>query len=119
MEQIEKDRLKDLFAELPDEELPAGFQETVMERIRKDVVRAERRRERLTIFGLFVLIASLLALLFGLFSFLGVSLHWPQIRLSLSQYPSFFFYLYIGALVFCLWMADSFLRKTYRKRHIQ
>lgn len=112
MEQMEKDRFKELFAELPDEQLPAGFQEAMMERVRKEALRVERRRERWRFLGLFSLIACLLVLICGLFSYLDISVYWPQMRFSLSEYDSFFFYLYIGALAFLLWMVDAFFRKT-------
>ena len=53
MERIEKDRLNDWFARLPDKKLPADFQTLLMERIRQEaLLRAERRKERLNLLGM-------------------------------------------------------------------
>ena len=74
MERIEKDRLNDWFARLPDKKLPADFQTLLMERIRQEaLLRAERRKERLNLLGMGVLIISLLGGLAVLFFFLGIS----------------------------------------------
>ena len=72
MERIEKDRLNDWFARLPDKKLPADFQTLLMERIRQEaLLRAERRKERLNLLGMGVLIISLLGGLAVLFFFHG------------------------------------------------
>ena len=64
MEQMEKDRLKDLFARLPNKSLSAGFQFLLMERIRQEaLLRAEHRKERLNLLGIGALIISLLGAL--------------------------------------------------------
>lgn len=118
MEQMEKDRLKDLFARLPDKSLSAGFQFLLMERIRQEaLLRAEHRKERLNLLGIGALIISLLGALAGLFFFLGISWQWPQWRISLPEMSTFLFYAYIGALAFVLWMADAAFRRYYDKKH--
>ena len=117
MERIEKDRLNDWFARLPDKKLPADFQTLLMERIRQEaLLRAERRKERLNLLGMGVLIISLLGGLAVLFFFLGISWQWPQWRISLPEMSTFLFYAYIGALAFALWMADTAFRRYYCKK---
>lgn len=118
MERMEKDRLKDLFAQLPDKNLLAGFQALLMERIRQEAqLRAERRKERLNLLGISALIIFLLGGLAVLFFFLGISWQWPKWRISLPEMSTFLFYAYIGALVFVLWMADVAFRRYYDKKH--
>lgn len=118
MEQMEKDRLKELFARLPDKKLSAGFQALLMEQIRQEAhLRAERRKERLTLLGVCSLILSILGALALLFFFLGISWQWPQWRMSLPDMSTFLFYAYIGTLAFALWMGDAALRRYYDKKH--
>ena len=109
----EHDLLKDLFRRMPEEELPSGFKERMMEKVCAEAVKIKKRNERLTLLS--VILASIVILSLAVLSLIFLEI--PRITLSLSALASVPFYLYIGILALLLLFADYKLRRNYMKRH--
>ena len=119
-----EDRWKDLFRKLPAEQLPEGFRGHLMERVRKEALRMQRRKERV---GLFAVILGALCMLMvglaGIYVFIeytnteAVPIDFGMtgyvVSFLNSTYGSFF--VYIGGLALLLLMADAWFRKLYFK----
>lgn len=120
-----EDVLKDLFGQLPTEQLPEGFREHLMQRVLREAVRMQRKKERI---GLLTVIAGAVCMLLvgftctylyqanmeqvsGLFD---AGLFGYATSLMKSSYGSFF--IYVGILALLLLMADTWLRKQFFKR---
>jgi hypothetical protein len=120
-----KDALRNLFAQLPDEELPHGFHPGVMEKIRLEAARKKRMAGLISLLGYFLCGAVMIAACVFVRYYTGFSPElpdMPSLHLSFEKpdfetlkSPSFLFSLYIGGLAFLLLVADSLLRKHYRK----
>ena len=108
MEEMEKDPLRDLFARLPEPDLPDGFTARAMERIYREAERAEIKRRRWERIGMAAMFVTLIVLSLVL----KITLPWPNLRVAWPDIEACRFYFYIGALVFLLWTADSIIRRS-------
>lgn len=107
------DKLRDLFARLPETQVSAGFRSSLMEKVAGEAVRMKKRRERN---GLLVTIA--LAVFFlvagvGMLVWLGLS----KVDLRIPDFSMLPFFAYIGALVFILLTLDHKARKRFYEKH--
>ncbi len=124
----DKDILHDLFAKMPDEVLPFGFNEKAMLKIRKKAEMREIKHKRLEIFGYVSGIVVMLAIcVFVLYS-MGISFDLPEIKrhtwafskpdFSIFRSQSFMLSVYIGILALFLLIMDSIIRRHIEKtRH--
>ena len=112
MEEMEKDPLRDLFAHLPEADLPDGFTARAMERIYREAERAEIKRRRWERIGMAAMFALPAVTLIVLSLVLKITLPWPNLRVAWPDIEACRFYFYIGALVFLLWTADSIIRRS-------
>lgn len=122
MIQSEKhDPLKELFRQLPTEQLPADFRSSMMHRIMVEAERVEKRNERWMLVA--IIGASLIIIGLGVaaFYFLGFTL--PEAtsfklpsfeRLSFRELPSI---LYLGVLTLLLLFGDHKIRRAYYNKH--
>jgi len=116
------DTMRRLFAELPDEPLPQGFNENLMLKIRHQVsVRAKRVRMWGIIGyiagGIAVITVYILLLMYMKFdvkSFFSYNL--PPLK-DLLTYPSFRISLYAGMPALILLIADTIIRHQIWKKH--
>ena len=104
------DILKDLFSQMPEEELPASFRANAMRQI---MAEAERiRKER---WGwIAVIAASLLMVGIAIASFLYMNI--PPISVQIPNMSTLPFYAYIGMLALILLGADYKLRQIFERR---
>lgn len=119
------DVLKGLLGQLPAEHLPEGFREHLMQRVRKEAARMQRRKERV---GLLTVIAGSVCMLLIGFVCIGIygvdteqvsgvsgsGLSGYATSLLKSSYVGFF--VYIGILALLLLVVDTWLRKMFFKR---
>lgn len=109
----EKDYLKNLFRQLPEEPLPFDFRTTMMQRVMAETTRVKKRNERL---GLMAVILAALAMI-GLCIAAIIYMEVPRISLSIQAVASAPFYIYIGILALLLLWGDYVMRKRYREKH--
>ncbi|MDR0572841.1 MAG: hypothetical protein LBG96_02225 [Tannerella sp.] len=129
MEPKDKDIMRSLFAGIPDEVLPFGFNEKAMLKIRKEVKIREKKRRYLDFSGYVAGVVAMLAVCaFTLYS-MGISFDFPKIEPHTWSFPkpdfnifrsqSFALSAYIGILALFLLIIDSVIRchieKTRRK----
>ncbi len=118
MEEKEKDPLRDLFARLPEADLPDGFTARAMEQIYREAERVEARQRRTERILMALLFALPVVALIVVFLVLRIRLPWPNFRTALPDIAACRFYFYIGMPVFLLWIADSFFRRFFfRQKH--
>ncbi len=118
IEEKEKDPLRELFARLPEADLPDGFAARTMERIYREAQLAEARQRRWERIFMAVLFALPVVTLLIVFFVLKITLPLPDLRLAWPDLAACRFYFYIGIPVFLLWTADSIFRRTiFRSRH--
>lgn len=106
------DLLKKLFSRMPEAELPNSFRNNVMEQIRKEAVRIQKRKERM---GLATIIVASLGII-GMAIFVLLYIGIPQIEISIPPLPNLPFCLYIGAISLLLLGADYKLRQMFKKK---
>lgn len=108
-------RLYDLFAQLPKEAPSDKFRASMMQKIHREAIRREKRREY---WGWTALILSSLFLIAvgigGLMLLYSGSLRVQLPRISVSP-----FYIFIGAAALFLLVADYFVREKFRKTRKQ
>lgn len=109
------DLLKKLFSRMPEAELPDSFRQNVMEQIRKEAVRIQKRKERT---GLATIIAASLGII-GIAVFVLIYIGMPKIEISIPSLPNLPFCLYIGAISLLLLGADYKLRQFFRKKQTE
>lgn len=116
----ERDPLKSLFSRLPGGELPAGFRESVMQKVLAEAVRIRKRNERVTLLLLILASAGIVALSVVSILYLqipGISWGMPAVDWRMPDLPSIPFYFYIGVLCLLLLGGDFLFRRAYRKHH--
>ena len=103
------DILKDLFSQMPEEELPASFRANAI------MAEAERIRKRNERWGwIAVIAASLLMVGIAIASFLYMNI--PPISVQIPNMSTLPFYAYIGMLALILLGADYKLRQIFERR---
>lgn len=126
MNMPEKDVLGTLFGRMSHETLPAGFRSNLMEKIRMEAVRMQKRRERyelLAIIAASILLIAAAVVSVGYYGSLGADRGvfrgiLSLFRVSVPDLPPFSdcaFPLFIGGLILVLLVFDYFLRKTVGK----
>jgi len=136
MKPNERDRMRDWFAELPDEPAPLHLNEKVMEKVRQEAAARAKRNKRWEIFayisggvammGVCVWILASMGVDFKMLTFNWPSFELPALDLSILKQPfqsfpkpdfsifkssSFLGSLYIGLLVLFLLISDSLIRR--------
>ncbi|MDR2913660.1 MAG: hypothetical protein LBV74_02310 [Tannerella sp.] len=125
-----KDILHDLFAGIPDEVLPFGFNEKAMLKIQKEAEIREKRHRYLEIFGYVSGIVVMLAVCVFVLHSMGISFELPKIEIELHTWSfpkpdfnifrsqSFVLSVYVGVLALFLLIIDSIIRRHIEKtRH--
>jgi hypothetical protein len=112
---------------MPDERLPLNFNENVMCRIRKEVLRRERRNRRWEIFGYVSATLLMAAVCVFILYCTGVTFEIPEIEPRTWSFPrsdfsmfksqSFIVSLYVGILASFLLIVDSTIRRHIEKKH--
>ena len=124
MEANNRDMMRELFAGMPDESLPFGFDEKVMNRIRREASLREKRNKRLEVLGYISGGAAMIAICILIQYYMGVSFELPKINLSMPTFtkPEFSFdlgsfglSLYIGIIALFLLIIDSTVRRRLEK----
>jgi hypothetical protein len=125
MESNDKDSLFQLFAGMPDEQLPFNFNEKVMRKVRAEAASREKKRKYLEFFGYASGIVAVLAVSVFVFYFYEISIELPKSELpawsfpkpdfGLLQSPSFHFSLFIGVAALFLLIVDSSIRRHIEK----
>ncbi|MDR1722925.1 MAG: hypothetical protein LBR84_03170 [Tannerella sp.] len=121
-----KDKLRELFAALPDDRPPYGFLENVMERIRHEELLRLRHNRIMEILGYISGIAAMLIICISAFYFYDIPFDIPQINIPEWLYPnswsfpkpelelirsqSFRVSAYIGGIALFLLAIDSTIR---------
>ena len=128
MEPKEKDIMYELFAEIPDEQLPFNFNEKVMLRIQRKALLREKRNKQLEIFGYISGAVAMIAVCIYTLHYMGVSIELPELKRTtwtfhkpdyniFSSRP-FILGLYIGISALFLLIIDSKIRRHIEKtRH--
>lgn len=107
------DNLEALFRQLPEKELPAAFRFNVMQQIRQEAARQQKRNERIGILLAALASAFMAALaVLALFYIDLPRVHFPRVSFDPA---SLSFYLYISALTLLLLGADHILRRAFHK----
>jgi hypothetical protein len=123
MIQSEKqDPFKELFRQLPTEQLPVDFRSNMMHQIMGEVERVKKRNERWMLVAIVAASLIFVGLGIGAFYFMGFTLpevsatfKTPTFELpSFSKLPSV---LYLGVLTLLLLFGDHKIRRTYYKKH--
>ncbi|MDH6535710.1 hypothetical protein D0T51_11780 [Parabacteroides sp. 52] len=109
----EKDILKNLFKQLPEEQLPVDFRTNLMQQVLAESARVKKQNEYGGLIA--VILASLAILALATVAFLYMKI--PQITIDWSSLTIPSFYFFIGALAFILLVGDYLMRKKYRERH--
>ena len=108
------DILKDLFSQMPEEELPASFRANAMRQIMAEAERIRKRNER---WGwIAVIAASLLMIGIAIASFLYMNI--PPISVQIPNMSTLPFYAYIGMLALILLGADYKFRQLFKRRQM-
>lgn len=121
MKMEEKDILREMFRDLPDERLPDGFNETVMSLVGKEVARREkagRLQETLCYVAAGISILSGLAVVLFMLDFSFSNLHMPKVDLSGFESSSLPFSIYIGSIALLLLVADTLIRHHISKKKL-
>ncbi len=107
------DLLKQLFQQLPDEQLPDSFRMRLMQQVIAEEERRQKRIERYELAA--IIIASLFMIAFAILTFIYMGTftwEWPKFDFS-----GLGFYFYIGGIASFLLFADYKLRKLFLKKH--
>lgn len=110
-EHKKKDILKNLFRDMPEEQLPDSFRTRMMQQIMLESAKIKKRNERLGLMA--VILASLLIVALGVLSFLYMDL--SSITIPKLNLTALHFYLFIGALTLFLLFLDYKLRQLFHK----
>lgn len=123
----ENDVLKGLFEKVPTEQLPEGFREQLMQHVRKEAVRIQRRKEQVGLLAVIMgAICMLLIGIAGIYVYLsnvgqasGLFDSQPLGYVTILQESSYgIFFVWIGALSLFLLMADFWLRRLFFKHRL-
>lgn len=108
-----KDRLGQLFEQLPDRSLPTDIRLRLMQRV---VQESERKMRRQTWKEwLWIVSASLLMVALAAFGWRFWEI--PKLDLPQIEMPFFVFYSFIGAMALLLLLFDYHFRRWYYKKH--
>lgn len=118
------DILDNLFRQMTDEPLPDNFRNKLMERIQAETIRAEKRKERLSLISIIAASISLITLAIvvlykcGIFTMEKVELSLQNSmmnipKISFPSLPDCSFYIYIGTLTLILLAFDHYLHKKF------
>lgn len=110
-EQDNKDILKNLFSNMPEETLPDSFRINVMQQVMRESVRLKKRNERWGLLA--VILASLTIVSLSVIAVIYAGI--PKISMPKIDLPIFNFYLFIGALTLILLLLDYKLRQLFHK----
>jgi hypothetical protein len=121
----EIDKMRDLFAELPDELLPSLFNEKVMAKVHFESSRRAKRNKRWEIFGYITGGLAMITVCILILASMGVSFEIPSLELIAWSFPkldltvfksqSFLGSLYVGMLALILLISDSIIRRHIAK----
>jgi len=131
----DRDFLYQCFASMPDEALPADFNEKVMRKVMAEAASLEKKRKRREFFGYASGIVAMLAVCVFAFSYFDLSIELPKFfdapielqKFSLPVWsfpkpdyglfisPSFHFSLLIGSAALFLLIVDSTIRRNIEK----
>ena len=113
MNQNEQDLLKPIFSRLPDDMLPPAFGPEMMQRIRQEAIRIDRRNQRLRVLALMAVSIFTIGLAVATLIYLDI----PRFIIQFPHVSIPPVYIYFGLLVLVLLFADYLLRHRYCKRH--
>lgn len=122
-----KDILDDLFGQIPEEPLPAGFRNNLMEQIRMEAVRAVKRKERRGLISIIAASVAIIAVAIGTLYKYGMLRAGMWLKPEATLFPdipaidfpslsNYSFSLFIGVLALILLALDYYLRKIFRER---
>jgi hypothetical protein len=125
MKTEDKDTMRNLFAQLPDEQLPCDFNRKMMEKVNREAARNKKIAAIKDILGYVLCGVIMTAACVLVLHFTGFSLKLPDIQFcdrpfetpdfGVLKSPAFLFGFYIGLLAFLLLVADSMLRRHFHK----
>lgn len=125
MKPKDKDRMREWFADMPDETLPFDFNEKLMVRIEREATVREKRNKRWAIFGYTSGAVAMLTVCVAVLYYMGISFEWPAIEPRTWTFPkadydifgsqSFLFSVYVGMLALFLLILDSVIRHRIGK----
>ena len=113
MNPTKQDVLKSMFSHVPEEVLPPTFHAEMMQRIRKEALRISKRNKLLRLLALIAASAATIGLAAASLIYLGI----PHIEIEIPQISFPPYYLYFGAIVLILLVADHLFRQFYDKKH--
>jgi len=122
MKMEEKDLLLELFRELPDEELPVGFNRTMMSRIGQEIERLEKKRRLQIILGYVAAGVTLLVGVVIVLYFKGFTLSKLQllrVDMSVFKSPQFILSVQIGSIALLLLMADTLIHSYFNRKRMK
>lgn len=99
--------LKETFSRLPEERLPEGFRDKLMERIILENERAKRKEERISLIA--TIVASLMMIAAAILTYIYMDIDW--ISLPTTAPSTWRFYIYIGGITMLLLYVDYRLRR--------
>lgn len=99
--------LKETFSRLPEERLPEGFRDKLMERIILENERAKRKEERISLIA--TIVASLMMIAAAILTYIYMDIDW--INLPTTAPSTWRFYIYIGGITMLLLYVDYRLRR--------
>ncbi|WP_080903155.1 hypothetical protein [Parabacteroides sp. Marseille-P3160] len=112
MKRKEQDPLERLFKQIPAAPLPPDFREVMMEKIRREALRMQKRKERWGLIA--VILASVFMLTLATLGFIYLKI--PRVEISLPRPDLLPFYIYIGGLTLVLLGMDYLLRRHYQRK---
>jgi hypothetical protein len=116
--EINNERWKDLFSQLPEEKPSELFRSHMMEKIRREAACAHRRNERMAWAAVSFASVVLIVIAVATFIFMKtpkITIDFPSF--ALLRFSTLPLYLFIGAIALFLLILDNQIRKNYRKRH--
>jgi hypothetical protein len=125
MKTEDKDIMRKLFAQLPDEQLPPAFNSSIMKEIRLNAAGKERISKMKNILGYVFCGAIMITVCVFALRYTVFPVEFPDWQSCLQLFekpdfealksPSFLFSLYIGMLALLLLVAETLLRRRYHK----
>lgn len=103
--------LKDTFSRLPEERLPEGFRDKLMERIVVENERAKRKEELISLTA--TIVASLMMIAAAIMTYIYMDIDW--ISMPTTAPSTWHFYLYIGGITMLLLFVDYRLRRIMNR----
>ena len=119
----EKDAMRKLFAMMPDEHMPAGFNERVMAKVRQEALARKKRSKRWEIIGYASGFVAMTAFCVLAYHYMDMSFEMPEMEIFTFTKPEpeifsshrFMFSTYIGAAALILLIADTTIRNRIEK----